>query len=156
MSDDPFYIVDAPKLAHPGSEITIQSLFRSRARIMCPGVSIVAVPNGTHIASQAGRGKAQREGLSSGFPDVICTWPGGGIAFIEFKAKTGSLSANQKEWLNRLARQGHLVSVRRHPDTALDWLRHIGAPFLSAPDDARPIGVVLKPIVADLIAKVMA
>lgn len=128
---DPFYHIDLPSAAYDGSELTIQTVFRSRAKIMCPGVSIVAVPNGTYIASKAGRGKAQREGLSSGFPDLICTWKGGGIAFIEFKAKAGVLSANQKEWLNRLAGQGHLVSVRRHPDTALQWLREIGAPFIT-------------------------
>ena len=52
---DPFYHVDPPAQAHPGSELTIQSLFRSRAKILCPSVSIVAVPNGTHIATKAAR-----------------------------------------------------------------------------------------------------
>lgn len=130
MSDPAAYPVDDKSVAYDGSEIAIQTLFRSRARMLCPAVHIVAVPNGTHIASNAGRAKAQREGLSSGFPDCICIWPDGGIAFIEFKAKAGRLSENQVDWLDRLVHMGHRVSVRRHPDTALRWLEAIGAPFM--------------------------
>lgn len=112
------------------SEIAIQTLFRSRARMMCPGVSIVAVPNGTYIASHAGRSKARREGLSSGFPDVLCFWRGKGVAAIEFKAAKGRISENQTEWLDRLNELGVPATIMRDADEALEWLRGQGAPFI--------------------------
>jgi hypothetical protein len=112
------------------SEIQIQTLFRSRARIQCPAVSIVAVPNGTHIASLAGRAKVRREGLSTGFPDVICLWAGRGFAAIEFKAAKGKVSEAQAEWLDRLTELGMPATVSRDPDHALEFLRKAGAPFM--------------------------
>lgn len=112
------------------SEIQIQTLFRSRARMVCPSVSIVAVPNGTHIASRTGRAKAKREGLATGFPDVICLWPDRGFAAIEFKAAKGRLSEAQIEWIDRLAALGMPVTVSRDPDHALEFLREAGAPFI--------------------------
>lgn len=112
------------------SEIAIQTLFQSRARIMCPGVSIVAVPNGTHIASHAGRAKARREGLATGFPDVMCFWRGKGVAAIEFKAAKGRVSENQAEWIERLNEMGVPAVVMRDADEAIEFLRSQGAPFI--------------------------
>lgn len=112
------------------SEIAIQTLFRSRARIMCPGVSIVAVPNGTHIASKAGRAKVKREGLATGFPDVLCFWRGPGVAAIEFKAAKGCLSDAQADWLDRLTDIGIPATISRDPDHAIAFLREAGAPFI--------------------------
>lgn len=126
----PFFHVDPPSAAYDGSEIAIQTLFRSRARIMCPAVALVAVPNGTYIASRAGRAKAQREGLSAGFPDIAAFWPGGGTALLEFKAKNGRISEQQQMWMERLVSFNLLAGVFRHPDTALDALRRWGAPFI--------------------------
>lgn len=111
------------------SELAIQTLFRSRARIQCPGVVIVAVPNGA-LRGQKALNQARREGAAWGFPDVVCLWPGGGIAFIEFKAAAGRLDANQVEWQMRLNEMGFRVVVSRDPDHALAFLRDCGAPFL--------------------------
>jgi hypothetical protein len=112
------------------SEITIQSLFRSRARIICPSVAIVAVPNAGKRTAWAAR-QAKREGLATGFPDVLCFWKGPGIAAIEFKSAKGRLSDAQGEWLDRLAALGIPVTVSRDPDHALDFLRAAGAPFVT-------------------------
>ena len=120
------------------SEIAIQTLFRSRARILCPAVHVVAVPNGTHIASRAGRAKVRREGLATGFPDIMCLWSHGNgpeniipvSAYIEFKSAKGRISENQSEWIERLGRMGFPVAVCRDADHAIEWLRSIGAPFI--------------------------
>lgn len=111
------------------SELTIQGLFRSRARIRCPGVHIVAVPNGGKRGQRA-LNQAMREGMALGFPDVICLWKGPGIAAIEFKAAKGRVSANQEEWIERLNALGVPATVARDADVAIEFLRAAGAPFI--------------------------
>ena len=111
------------------SEIAIQTLFRSRARIICPGVSIIAVPNAAKRTQWAAQ-RAKREGLATGFPDCLCFWQGKGVAAIEFKSAKGRLSLSQVEWLQRLAELGVPAVVSRDPDHALEFLRECGAPFI--------------------------
>lgn len=125
---DNVYHIDPPKAAYDGSEIAIQTLFRGRAKIMCPRVLIVAVPNAAK-RSQWAITQAKREGIAPGFPDLMCIWPGK-TAYIEFKARAGSLSESQREWMERLTRYGFPAGVFRHPDTALAFLRANGAPFI--------------------------
>jgi len=110
-------------------ELQIQFQFRKDAKAICPGVRVVAVPNGTHIASRYGRAKANKEGRSAGFPDLMCIWPGG-TAYIEFKAgKSGSVDENQARWLDWLRDAGFPCVVSRHEEHALGWLKSLGAPF---------------------------
>ncbi len=111
------------------NELVIQTRFRSRVRIQCPAVVVVAVPNAGTRGAAAAR-QAKREGLSAGFPDVICFWAGRGIAAIEFKSANGPISENQQEWLDRLTSMGFPATVARDPDQALAFLRQSGAPFL--------------------------
>lgn len=111
------------------SELAIVGLFRSRARIRCPAVQIVGVPNAAKRGERAAR-QAKREGMQKGFPDIICLWPGPGIACIEFKSDTGKPSIDQIEWLCRLKDMGIPAIVSRDPDHALEFLRECGAPFL--------------------------
>lgn len=113
------------------SELAIQTLFRSRARIQCPAVTIVGIPNAGKRGERAAR-QAKQEGLATGFPDVLCFWQGPGIAAIEFKSEAGRLTLNQVEWLQRLSDLGIPAIVSRDPDHALDFLRQCGAPFLSS------------------------
>jgi hypothetical protein len=111
------------------SELQIQTLFRSRARMRCPAVSIVAIPNAGK-RGQLAMNQARQEGAAWGFPDVLCFWKGPGVAAIEFKAEKGKLSENQAEWLDRLQALGVPATVSRDPDHALEFLRQAGAPFL--------------------------
>jgi hypothetical protein len=111
------------------SEIAIQTLFRSRCKIMCPGVSVIAVPNAAKRTQWAAM-QAKREGLATGFPDVLCFWKGPGVAAIEFKSAKGRLSEAQTEWLDRLSEIGIPATVSRDPDHALEFLRASGAPFI--------------------------
>lgn len=128
MIDRPYH-VDPPSAAYDGSEIVIQTLLLGRAHMQCPEVTFAAVPN-AGLRGQGAARRAKREGLKRGFEDLIATWPGRGVAFLEMKDREGSVSTDQDEWLRRHTAQGHPAGVFRHPDTALAWLREQGAPFL--------------------------
>lgn len=110
------------------SEIAVVTLFRSRARIICPGVAIVAVPNAAK-RSQWAAAQAKREGLAKGFPDIMCLAPGR-VAFLEFKGADGRASLDQIEWLARLKDMGFPCGLFRDPDAALQFLRDNGFPFI--------------------------
>lgn len=111
------------------SEIQIVGLFRSRCRILCPAVSIVAIPNAAKRSQWAAM-QAKREGMAAGFPDILCFWKGPGIAAIEFKTAKGKVSDNQAEWIARLTAMGIPVAVSRDADHAVEFLRAAGAPFI--------------------------
>lgn len=110
------------------SEIAIQTLFRGRCRAMCPGVSIVAIPNAGKRTQWAAQ-QAKREGLAKGFPDVMAL-AAGKIAFLEFKAAAGRLTIDQEEWLARLHGMGFPCGVFRDADVAVAFLRANGFPFI--------------------------
>ena len=110
------------------SELAIQTLFRSRARMQCPAVRIVAIPNAAKRGQKA-MNQARREGAAWGFPDVMCL-ARGRAAFIEFKAAKGVVSESQAEWIERLNADGFPATVARDPDDALRFLREHGFPFI--------------------------
>lgn len=114
----------APKLA---SELTIQASCIMRVTGQFKA-RMVAVPNGTHIASAAGRGKANTEGRSKGFPDCIIVGYGpnsGKVAFAEIKARS-ALKPEQEAWLTALADGGHDCGVFRSQDSLAAWLAERG------------------------------
>ena len=116
--------VDSPAVADAGSEIKIQIALRKALKLT--KVAFVAVPNGAQRTAWAAI-KAKQEGLQAGFPDGMCIWDGG-IAFVEIKARSGSLSEQQHIWLNFLTKAGHRCGVFRSVRTCLDWLAEQGAP----------------------------
>lgn len=110
-------------------EIEIQQGFRKRLYYVAPKVRVVAVPNGLFTTRWSAT-QAKREGMSAGFPDVVCLWPSRGVAFIEFKRPGGPISDNQHEWHLRLHDMGHDICVAYSVDQAVDFLRACGAPIL--------------------------
>jgi hypothetical protein len=125
-ADLPWHI--DPRDKDPRSEEKRQLAFLRDARILCPAVNIFAVPNAGR-RTQWEVNKAKREGMKSGALDLVCTW-NRGVAFLEFKNGTDLPSPNQREQLNTLYRQGHHCGVFRQEQSALDFLRSIGAPFI--------------------------
>jgi hypothetical protein len=111
------------------SEIALVTLFRSRMRILAPAVALVAVPNAAKRTQWAAQ-RAKREGMATGFPDMLCFWKGPGVAAIEFKTSKGKLSDSQAEWLDRLSEIGIPATVSRDADHAVEFLRSCGAPFI--------------------------
>jgi hypothetical protein len=110
------------------SEIEIVTLFRSRMRIMAPGVCLVAVPNAAKRSQWAAQ-RAKREGMATGFPDLMALAPGK-VAFLEFKTAKGKLSEAQGEWLDRLHGMGFPCGVFRDAGSAVEFLRAEGFPFI--------------------------
>lgn len=113
------------------SELDIQTLFRSRCRIMCPGVALVAIPNAGKRSRWAAQ-QVKREGLAKGFVDIIALAPGGKIAFLEMKAAKGKLSVDQEEWQDRLKAMGFPAGVFRDADEAVEFLRANDFPFIAS------------------------
>jgi hypothetical protein len=124
--EGPQFVVEPPDKS-PATEIERQFTFRKLMRQLAPTVMVYANTNGTHIASLAGRRKADREGRMIGVPDVTCVW-NRGIAWIEFKAARTKPTEAQVEFMNRLADRGHHVACFRSPMAAVEWVASLGAP----------------------------
>lgn len=100
------------------SEISIQAAIVTSLPLIVPCM-VAAVPNGTFIASKAGRGKAKREGLSTGYPDLIIDGigPNAGKVFrAEIKAGK-PVTIAQFDKLNELTAAGHMCGVFRSLST---------------------------------------
>lgn len=114
---------DPPAVADPGDELSIQVALRKALKAY-PHLAFVAIPNGAQRTAWAAM-KAKQEGLQAGFPDCCVMGPGGAIAYLEIKARAGSLSEQQHIWLNWLHKAGFRVGVFRSVATAMqalsDW-----------------------------------
>ncbi len=116
----------------PRTEAQRVASFLSMRRYIAPTVDIVAVPNaGRRTRWEAMQRK--REGMTAGALDYFLTWPGGGIAFIEFKDGRGMPDDNQMRRLDMYVRQGHLCGVFRTGESAWGWLERVGAPVRMIP-----------------------
>lgn len=129
---------DERSVADPGDELSIQVRLRSRLRILAPGVRLVATPNAGKRTAWAAM-KAKAEGMQAGWPDITCLWSNGtgvtavpGVAFLELKARDGSLSVPQIGTLNWLHNAGFPCGCFRSVETAIEFLRQAGAPFMMA------------------------
>lgn len=91
-----------------------------------PELEARAVPNGEkrHIAV-ASRLKA--EGVRRGTPDIFICLPSGKIAWLEMKAKGGSLSPEQKEFRDKVTALGHPYAVARTVEEAIEFLSGLDA-----------------------------
>ena len=71
-------------------------------------VTYFAIPNGTFLSGTALQrakqmNRLKKEGLKNGVPDLCLLFEGGKSVYIEMKkAKGGTVSKDQKEWLERL------------------------------------------------------
>lgn len=124
----PFH-VDPRAAADAGSELAIQSRFRSRMKMLAPKVRLVAVPNGGQRTAWAAM-KAKQEGMSAGFWDLIALAPDGKVAFVEFKAKDGRLSEAQADWGCWMHQAGFPCGVFNNAFSAMRFLHESGFPFL--------------------------
>lgn len=112
------------------SELHRQETFINLLSELGPKVMVYANVN----AAKRGRGaqaQAKREGMRSGVFDVTCAWADG-VAWIEFKNGTRPLSENQIEFGNDLVARNHRCAMFRKPESAIAWLRRIGAPIREA------------------------
>jgi hypothetical protein len=90
---------------------------RTKVRGFLVGDYLAAVPNAGKRSARAGA-RIKAEGLRPGFPDLVLTLPGRGYhaLFIEMKrvgAPASDVRDNQREWLDRLNRNGYCARVAR-------------------------------------------
>lgn len=121
----------APWFVEETDKDTASEEYRQRVAIadlakVAPAVIVWAVPNGSKRTPWEA-GKAKREGMKAGTPDLTLAWPGG-AAFAEFKSGKGKPSEAQCDMLDRLYRAGHHCGVFRTSVGLLNWLASIGAP----------------------------
>lgn len=106
----------------------------AKAKMLCPAVDIVAVPNAGRRSEWEAR-KRKKEGMKAGALDWVVTWQprvgARGVAFVEWKNGSDMPDQNQRDRLNMLFRMGHHCGVFRREDSFFAWLRAIGAPFVS-------------------------
>lgn len=119
---------DPPSMADSGDEIAIQTKLRRHIRMLNPKVRLVAVPNGGN-RTEWEKLKAAREGMARGFPDLIALSDPRLVAYLEIKARTGSLSDDQVAWLNFLHGAGFPCGCFRSVDTATAFLIEHGFPL---------------------------
>lgn len=103
---------------------------------------IYAVPNGNYRSWKIGA-ELKLEGVKKGVSDICVPFPGvvNGVsypgAYIEMKSESGTVTSEQKEFLEFVSSQGYAVLVAWHYDPALDFMEeYCGLKFMGR--DRRP------------------
>jgi hypothetical protein len=126
LTDCPWFI--EPKDKDPASEFQRQSTFLATLHRLAPSVDALAIPNAGKSTDWE-RLRRYREGARRGALDLIITW-NRGVMFAEFKDGQKMPTKDQRERLNRYHRMGHHCGVFRKPETLIEHLRQLGAPFV--------------------------
>jgi hypothetical protein len=127
LAETPIFPVE-PKDKLPGSEVDRQQAFRKLLKSIAPEVTSWSVPNAGKRGFKA-QAQAKREGLTAGVFDEHYAW-NHGYAALEWKDGKGSLSQQQVDWGNALARRGFRVACVRTPEFAEQMFREWGVTFI--------------------------
>jgi hypothetical protein len=117
------------------------------------GYYAVAVPNGAVLAGNNQQRYRQvnalkKTGMSKGFPDLIVFGPPSRVGFVEVKRKGAPLDNEQQiGWRNWLTMNGYQWGLVRSVEDILETLDAWGW------NEARPIGQIITPIIADILRK---
>ena len=89
------------------------------------GVPVAHVPNEGKRSPQQGA-RLKRMGMSPGFPDLVIPLPCGAYhgLYIELKVGNGRTTAEQKEWLARLCKNGYAATACWGVDEAMNTISH--------------------------------
>lgn len=123
---------DHPNVAKMGltaapSEIVIQASIVKGLPLIIPCM-VAAVPNGTFTPSYAARARAKKEGVATGYPDLIIDGigPNRGLS-CRAEIKSGaSITPEQFDMLTLLHDEGHLCGVFRSLETLVGFLVQSG------------------------------
>ena len=98
------------KICYP-SESEEQRRFIIEVRLKYKDFIIFSVPNGGS-RNKIEALRLKNEGVLSGIPDLVCLMPNSKMVFIEMKKqKGGKLSANQKNVISQINKNGFFVIV---------------------------------------------
>lgn len=135
MSAYPFHY-DMPALCREASEIAVQKQCLGMIARAFPLTRVAAVPNGQK-RTRWQQQQAKREGMSKGFLDLVIVGQSRRqihselsttdpiVAFCEIKAG-GSMTTEQKDWLQFLTDCGHKCGVFRTPETLAAKMKEWG------------------------------
>lgn len=121
-----FRVIDGSKVPAP-SEHKIQVALMDYLKLaLRPELEARAIPNGgrRHISVA---NKLKAEGVRAGSPDIFICLPGGKVAWLEMKAKNGSLEPEQKEFRDKVIALGHSYGVAKSVEQAIEYLTSIDA-----------------------------
>jgi hypothetical protein len=116
------------------TERQVQRGILAMARTCFPDVLIHHSPGGAHLAGNntsrfKQMGALKGDGMRVGFPDLVCLWGPGRVAFMEVKRpKLGKLSQEQADMLMKLHMMCHDYKVVKSVDEAHAFLKSCGAP----------------------------
>jgi len=85
-----------------------------------------------HVPNENGRNGAQRGamnkrmGVSKGVPDFFVFTPTANIVIELKRQKGGSVSPEQRDWLNRLAHAGFTCAIARGAQEAIEFITQEG------------------------------
>ena len=118
------FVIKRKRVIEP-SEHSLQSrLLDILSYAARPEIYYFAIPNQSnrHINNAV---KMKSEGVRSGIPDLCLMFPieEGAVAWLEMKARTGSLSVAQMGFRAICGRLGHRWAMARSVEEALDVLR---------------------------------
>jgi hypothetical protein len=103
------------------------------ARVCFPDVFIHHSPGGAHLAGSATArfkqmGALKGDGMRVGFPDLICLWEPGRVAFMEVKRpKMSKVSEEQHAMFLKLHMMNHDYRVVKSVEDAHAFLKSCGA-----------------------------
>jgi len=124
MSEYGFHY-DPPSVRDCDSEIAIQKAMRQRIAMTFRHTMTFSTLNGARLVTNAARAKAKSEGMVAGVADLIVVGFPKLIAFCEVKA-LGSLTSDQREFLETMAQMGHFAGCFRSQDTLAAKLKEWG------------------------------
>lgn len=130
--EEPLFFVEPPDGRKDWPEAKRQRSFLNELRTIAPHIFAFANAN----AGKRNPMRARQEGIMGGVFDVTITWGGARTAWPEFKGYTaagraGVLSDAQIVWGNRMQGLGHDVACFFTPAACIEWLRSLGAPFIT-------------------------
>jgi len=103
------------------------------AALCFPSVIVHHSPNQNNKRGWGGKIAAinnRKDGVVTGWPDLLFLWGAGNAAFAEIKrpGRASTVSDAQRSILDRLMNYGFPTAVLTGPETAYKWLYEIGAP----------------------------
>ena len=86
------------------------------------GAKYTAIPNSTYTKSWSQKRKNHQQGLRAGFPDLVCIVDGTFIVIEMKRRQGGSVSVEQKSWIEALKSAGIPVAVAKGSDEAIEFI----------------------------------
>ena len=125
MGMDGFMPVGDKKLKRTESEeqIALFDWVAAESKRMPELESMYHIPNGGH-RNKIVAARLRREGVRPGVPDICLPVPKNGYhgLYIEMKSAKGRLEKHQKEWIERLGKNGYLAVVCHGFEDAKDLI----------------------------------